>query len=182
MWSPVTNQLIALFESKGSSMYGGELVTQLEHALQTAALAVKEQAPSSLIVASLLHDVGHLLHELPETATNDGIDDIHEALAAKLLGKYFIDGVVEPVKLHVQAKRFLCAVELGYYESLSRVSKASLSIQGGIMNDVEIENFQQNTFFRDAISLRKWDDMAKNPNQKSPHFSEYITYIEKSLK
>lgn len=182
MWSPVTNQLIALFESKGSSMYGGELVTQLEHALQTAALAVKEQAPSNLIVASLLHDVGHLLHELPETATDDGIDDIHEALAAKFLGEYFIDGVVEPVKLHVQAKRFLCAVELGYYESLSQASKASLSIQGGIMNDVEIENFQQNTFFRDAISLRKWDDMAKNPNQKCPQFNEYITYIEKSLK
>lgn len=182
MWHPVTNQLIELFESKGNSMYGGEAVTQLEHALQAAALAKKEHASDSLIVASLLHDIGHLLHEMPETASEDGIDDIHEELAAKFLSDYFIDAVVEPVKLHVQAKRFLCAVEPGYYESLSQPSKASLSFQGGIMNDVEIGNFQQNPFYKEAISLRKWDDMAKVLNMECPDLNEYIVSIEKLLK
>ena len=182
MLNPVTKQIIDLFESKGGSMYGGEAVTQLEHALQAADLAKRNHASDSLIAASLLHDVGHLLHDLPEMASEDGIDDIHEELAARFLKDFFIEAVTEPVKLHVQAKRYLCAVEPGYYESLSQPSKTSLALQGGIMLEHEIRDFQLNPYYQDAVSLRKWDDLAKVPNLDCPDLSEYIISIEKSLK
>ncbi|MDO8993470.1 MAG: HD domain-containing protein [Bacteroidota bacterium] len=182
MLNPITKQIINLFESKGGSMYGGEAVSQLEHALQAADLAKKNQASDGLIAASILHDVGHLLHDLPEMASEDGIDDIHEELAARFLKDYFVESVTEPVKLHVQAKRYLCAVEPGYYESLSQPSKTSLALQGGIMVDQEIEDFQKNPYYKDAVSLRKWDDLAKVPNLDCPDLREYIVSIEKSLK
>jgi len=182
MLNPITKQIIGLFETKGDSMYGGEAVTQLEHALQAADLAKQNQASDTLIAASLLHDIGHLLHDLPEMASEDGIDDIHEELAARFLNEYFIEAVVEPVKLHVQAKRYLCAVEPGYYESLSQPSKTSLMLQGGIMNDQEVRDFQRNPYCNDAIALRKWDDLAKIPNLDCPELNEYIASIEKSLK
>lgn len=182
MLNPITKQIIGLFESKGGSMYGGEAVTQLEHALQAADLAKKNEASDSLITASLLHDVGHLLHDLPDMASEDGIDDIHEELAARFLKDYFIEAVTEPVKLHVQAKRYLCAVEPGYYESLSQPSKTSLALQGGIMADQEIEDFKKNPYYNDAVSLRKWDDLAKIPNLDCPDLKEYIASIENSLK
>jgi phosphonate degradation associated HDIG domain protein len=182
MLNPITKQIIDLFESKGGSMYGGEAVTQLEHALQAADLAKKNHASDSLIAASLLHDVGHLLHDLPEMASEDGIDDVHEDLAGRFLKEYFIDAVTEPVKLHVQAKRYLCALEPGYYESLSQPSKTSLALQGGIMVDQEILEFQKNPYYHDAVSLRKWDDLAKVSNLDCPDLNEYITSIENSLK
>ncbi len=182
MLNPVTKQIISLFESKGSSMYGGEAVTQLEHALQAADLAKKNQASDSLIVASLLHDIGHLLHDLPEMASEGGIDDIHEELAARFLKDYFIEAVTEPVKLHVQAKRYLCAVEPDYYDSLSQPSKTSLALQGGIMMETEIDNFRNNPYHKDAISLRKWDDLAKDPGMVCPDLYEFILSIELSLK
>jgi phosphonate degradation associated HDIG domain protein len=182
MVHPVTQQIIQLFETKGGSMYGGEAVTQLEHALQAAYLAKLGNAKHSLVVASLLHDVGHLLHDLPEMASDEGIDDVHEELAGNFLTKHFTDDVVEPVKLHVQAKRFLCATEPSYYESLSQPSKTSLEFQGGIMNDLEVENFKTNPFYLDAISLRKWDDLAKDPDFVTPHLVDFITSLELTLK
>lgn len=181
MFNPATNQIIHLFESNGNSMYGGEAVTQLAHALQTANLAKNNGANDALITASLLHDIGHLLHDLPEMASEDGIDDIHEELASAFLKHHFIQAVVEPVKLHVQAKRYLCATEPDYYESLSQPSKTSLAIQGGIMTDIELKEFEKNPYYRDAISLRKWDDLAKDPGLKSPDLYEFISFIEASL-
>ena len=182
MVHPVTKQIIQLFETKGGSMYGGEAVTQLEHALQAAYLAKLGKAKHSLIVASLLHDIGHLLHDLPEMASDEGIDDVHEELAGNFLTKYFIDDVVEPVKLHVQAKRYLCATEQDYYEALSQPSKTSLEFQGGIMNELEIENFKTNPFYLDAIALRKWDDLAKDPNFVTPHLVDFIPSLELTIR
>lgn len=179
---PAIQQIIQLFESKGDSMYGGEAVTQLEHALQAAYLAKLEHSNDSLIAASLLHDIGHLLHDLPEMASEDGIDDIHEELAANFLNMYFTDEVVEPVKLHVQAKRYLCATEEGYYERLSQPSKTSLEFQGGIMNAAEVERFTANPYFSDAIALRKWDDLAKDPDFITPDLSDFISSLELTLK
>ena len=115
-------------------------------------------------------------------ASDDGIDDIHEELAARFLNEFFIEAVTQPVKLHVQAKRYLCAVEPGYYESLSQPSKTSLALQSGIMVDHEILDFQKTPYYKDAVSLRKWDDLAKVPNLDCPDLSEYIISIEKSLK
>ncbi|MFA5246078.1 MAG: phosphonate degradation HD-domain oxygenase [Pedobacter sp.] len=182
MAHPAIQQIIQLFESKGDSMYGGEAVTQLEHALQTACLAQTEHAKDSLIVASLLHDIGHLLHDLPEMASDEGIDDVHEDLAANFLNRHFNDDVIEPVKLHVQAKRYLCATEEGYYDLLSQPSKTSLEFQGGIMNAEEVEKFMANPYFRDAIALRKWDDLAKDPDFVTPDLSDFIPSLELTLK
>lgn len=153
--------ILQLFNEKGHSEYGGEAVTQLEHALQTATLARENSASDQLITAALLHDIGHLLHDLPNDAPLKGIDDVHENTAAVFLRKYFPEAVTEPVRLHVMAKRYLSSTEETYYSLLSEPSKQSLVLQGGLMSSAEVSVFEQNPFFSDAVKLRKWDDQAK---------------------
>lgn len=182
MLNPITEHIIDLFKKNGSSMYGGEAVTQLEHALQCAELARQHNATDELITACLLHDIGHLLHDLPDDASDLGIDDVHEALAAKYLEINFKHSVVEPVKLHVAAKRYLCAVESGYLETLSEPSLVSLKFQGGIMNEAEVKAFTTNEFYQDAVILRKWDDLAKDADLVSPLLETFIPSIENALK
>jgi predicted HD phosphohydrolase len=135
------DKILELYDSRGHSEYGGEDVTQLEHALQSALLAEEEQAGPALITAALLHDVGHLLHELPDDAPEQGIDDRHEASAGHFLRKLFPEAVTEPVRLHVAAKRYLCAVDPGYLNELSEPSLVSLRLQGGPMTPDELKNF-----------------------------------------
>ena len=182
MKHPIVTEILTLFNTNGGSMYGGEEVTQLEHALQAATFAKENNASDALITAALLHDIGHLLHDLPDDASDNGIDDVHEALAAKFLEAHFIPAVVEPVKLHVAAKRYLCAVDATYYDTLSAPSKTSLTFQGGIMNETEVANFEQNPFYQDAITLRKWDDIAKDPTMKTEAIEYFASTIENSLK
>jgi len=182
MLHPITQEILNLFEVNGGSMYGGEAVTQLEHALQCAELAKKHHATNELITASLLHDIGHLLHDLPDDASDNGIDDMHELLGERYLTKHFKLAAVEPVKLHVQAKRYLCAVEPGYLETLSIPSKISLEFQGGVMNEEEVALFEKNEFYKEAIDLRRWDDLAKDPNLVSPSIESFTIAIESSLK
>jgi phosphonate degradation associated HDIG domain protein len=162
-------------------MYGGEAVTQLEHGLQCATLARANKAPDELITASLLHDIGHLLHDLPDDASDNGIDDLHELRGEKFLAEHFKKSVVEPVKLHVQAKRYLCAKEPGYYETLSTPSKTSLEIQGGIMSLDEVAEFEKNEYYKEAVELRRWDDMAKDANLVTPLLDSFISSIEVSI-
>lgn len=178
----IIDQIVALFNTNGDSMYGGEAVTQLEHALQAATFAKEYRASDALITAALLHDIGHLLHDLPDDASDKGIDDVHEALAASFLEAHFIQEVVEPVKLHVAAKRYLCAVDSAYYESLSAPSKTSLTFQGGVMSANEVADFQKNPFFQDAIALRKWDDIAKDPNLKTADIHYFVPSMIHTLK
>jgi phosphonate degradation associated HDIG domain protein len=182
MLNPITQEILNLFHENGASMYGGEAVTQLEHALQCASLARKNNASDELITASLLHDIGHLLHDLPDDASDNGIDDMHELLGDRYLSKHFKLASVEPVKLHVQAKRYLCATEAGYYDSLSTPSKISLELQGGVMNQEEVAMFEKNEFYKEAVNLRRWDDLAKDPNLVSPTIESFIPSIESSLK
>jgi len=182
MKHPITQEILNLFEANGSSMYGGEAVTQLEHALQCAELARKHNATNELITASLLHDIGHLLHDLPDDASDKGIDDMHELLGEKYLTRHFKPGAVEPVKLHVAAKRYLCATEPGYLEKLSTPSKISLEFQGGVMNEEEVLLFEKNEFYKEAVNLRRWDDLAKDPNLVSPSIESFIDAIESSIK
>lgn len=182
MKNPITQEILNLFEANGSSMYGGEAVTQLEHALQCAELARKHNATNELITASLLHDIGHLLHDLPDDASDKGIDDMHELLGEKYLTKHFKPGAVEPVKLHVAAKRYLCTTEPGYLETLSTPSKISLEFQGGVMNEEEVLLFEKNEFYKEAVNLRRWDDLAKDPNLVSPSIESFIDAIESSIK
>jgi phosphonate degradation associated HDIG domain protein len=178
----MTQKIIDLFNQKGHSLYGGEAVTQLEHALQAATFAKNNQASAALITASLLHDIGHLLHELPDDAPDHGVDDLHEELAALFLDKYFVKEVVEPAKLHVQAKRYLCYVTPGYYDTLSEPSRQSLALQGGVMDSEEAQQFETYSNYKEAVLLRTWDDLAKDPTMQTEPIESFASYITASLK
>ena len=177
----VVDFIINLFKEKGGDLYGGEAVTQLEHGLQAAHFAKHAAASDELIAAALLHDIGHLLHDLPDNATDQGIDDIHEELGAQFLTTYFKKEVVEAVKLHVAAKRYLCLVEPGYYSTLSPTSKSSLLLQGGIMSGEEKGSFENFEFFKEAVDLRKWDDLAKVPDLMVDSIETYKSILQNAL-
>jgi phosphonate degradation associated HDIG domain protein len=170
-----------LFLDRGHAEYGGEAVSQLQHALQAAHLARQSGAAPSLIAAALLHDIGHLLHDLPEDAAEQGIDDHHEGLAGRWLSRHFGDEVVDPVRLHVAAKRYLCAVEPMYREQLSPPSQLSLQLQGGPMTALEVELFRSSPHHEAAVSLRRWDDEAKDPDADVPEFDSYLPILEAVL-
>ena len=178
----MVQKIVDLFNEKGHSLYGGEAVTQMEHALQAASYARKNNASDALITASLLHDIGHLLHALPDDAPDFGVDDLHEELAALFLEKYFIKEVVEPAKLHVQAKRYLCFVDAGYYNTLSEPSRQSLALQGGIMNAEEAAEFEKFENYKEAVLLRTWDDLAKDPTMQTDPIEAFAPYIANTLK
>lgn len=178
----MVQKIIDLFNEKGHSLYGGEAVTQMEHALQAATYARKNNASDALIAASLLHDIGHLLHALPDDAPDFGVDDLHEELAAIFLEKYFIKEVVEPAKLHVQAKRYLCFVDADYYNTLSEPSRQSLALQGGIMNAQEAAEFEKYENYKEAVLLRTWDDLAKDPTMQTDPIEAFAPYIANTLK
>jgi [1-hydroxy-2-(trimethylamino)ethyl]phosphonate dioxygenase len=174
----ITDTILRLFNERGHSEYGGEGVTQLEHALQCATLAKNAGASDALITASLLHDIGHILHDLPDDAPDNGIDDYHENLAAHFLEQHFPPSVSEPVRLHVAAKRYMCTTEPSYFEKLSPPSVQSLEIQGGLMNEEEIWAFEQNPFHQEAVQLRRWDDMAKDPEWKTEPVEAFGGHID----
>lgn len=178
----IISDILQLFNEKGHSEYGGEAVTQLEHALQTATLARENNASDQLITAALLHDIGHLLHDLPNDAPLKGIDDVHENKAAVFLRKYFPEAVTEPVRLHVMAKRYLSSTEETYYSLLSEPSKQSLVLQGGLMSSTEVNVFEQNPFFSDAVKLRKWDDQAKVQELTTAPVEDFEKNIAVSLR
>jgi phosphonate degradation associated HDIG domain protein len=174
---PVTCEVLQLFRQHGGSRYGGENVSQLEHALQAAYSAEQEGAPATLIAAALLHDVGHLLHDLPADAPDRGIDDQHEALGARWLATRFSAAVCEPVNLHVVAKRYLCANDPNYFALLSAPSIQSLALQGGPMSSEESRQFEQHPFHQQAVRLRRWDDAAKVEQLVTPfieHFAQHL--------
>ena len=170
-------EVCRLFEARGSAWYGGEAVSQLEHALQAAMFAERDAATAELIVAALLHDVGHLLHDLPENVAEQGVDDRHEMLARPWLAMRFSPAVFEPVEMHVAAKRYLCAVDADYMLQLSPASQQSLQLQGGPMSGDEVSEFERRRFFADAVRLRKWDDAAKVVGLKPPPLDHFGTYI-----
>ncbi len=152
------DEVLALFERRGDRHYG-EDVTQTEHALQAAALARASGAPDHLVGAALLHDVGHLLDGAGGEDA-DG-DDHHEVVGARVLSAIFGPDVARPVALHVVAKRWRCAVEAEYLDSLSDASRRSLDRQGGPLDPAAVARFAASPGFDDAIALRRWDDEAK---------------------
>lgn len=180
---PSVREIIDLFEKRGDSQYGGEAVTQLEHALQAATLAEQEEAAPELIVAALLHDVGHLLHDLPDDAPDVGVDDRHENSAGNYLRNLFPETVTEPIRLHVAAKRYLCSTDPKYVATLSQPSLISLKLQGGTMTGEEVSGFTNNPYSDAAIRLRRWDDAAKVPNFPTPpigHFAEVLHKVARA--
>jgi len=180
--SSVVDEIIKMFECRGNAAYYGEPVSQTEHALQAAFQAEKDGAPDSLVLAALLHDIGHLLHGLAENVAEQGIDARHEEVSAAWLSEYFGPDITEPVKLHVAAKRYLCAVDLDYLNELSPASFQSLELQGGPFSDKEAEAFVRLPSFRAAILLRRWDDRAKVPGLKVPPLEYYRARLEAAAK
>ncbi len=177
----IVGEIARLFEERGSSLYGGEQVTQLEHALQAAALAESCGADAATITAALLHDLGHLLHDLPEDAPDEGVDDVHEQLADEWLRGHFGPEVSEPVRMHVDAKRYLCAVEPAYQQSLSPPSVQSLMLQGGPYAAEQVQQFEQSPFFERAVQVRRWDDLAKVPGLETPALDHFLKYVEQVI-
>ncbi len=165
--------IVALYTEKGDRRYGLHEISQRDHALQCAALARGDNASSALVVAALLHDIGHLSHRFGESPAKRGIDDHHERLGAKQLTKHFGAAVSEPVRLHVPAKRYLCAVEPDYFGKLSPDSVRSLALQGGPMSAAEITAFEAEAWWRDAVALRHWDETAKVPGLPVPELESY---------
>ena len=162
------------------SLYIGEKVTMTEHMIQSAMLAEKNNCSSSLICASLLHDYGHFILDNPDKLVNQKEDGKHEDVAYRYLKKYFKKNVVEPIKIHVKAKRYL-ARNQKYYLILSQASKVSLHLQGGVMNEEESEKFEKEKFFDDAIKLRKFDEAAKKTNIKMKNINDYKSLLNSNL-
>jgi phosphonate degradation associated HDIG domain protein len=157
----VIDFILDLFAQRGATEYMGEAVTMSQHMEQTAACAVADAAPDSLVIAALLHDIGHFIGEHPIDALENGIDNSHEEVGANYLATCFPASVSEPVRLHVAAKRYLCATDPAYRERLSDASINSLKVQGGPMNAAEIEAFEANPHHQAAIKLRTYDDDGK---------------------
>ena len=170
-------KIIGLYEAKGGREYEGEGVTQLEHALQSAHRAQQAGAPVELICAALLHDIGHLLNDRGETPTLRGVDDQHQHVALPFLRKVFPEAVFGPIRLHVDAKRYLCATRAEYYSQLSEDSKRSLGLQGGVFSPEEAEDFIRQPFASEAVSVRLWDDAAKVAGAVTPSFAEFAALL-----
>jgi phosphonate degradation associated HDIG domain protein len=149
-------------------------VTQLEHALQTAWLAEEAGADDELVTAALLHDLGHLVHELGATPTMRGVDDVHQYAALPFLRGLFSERVLGAIKLHVDAKRYLCATRSEYHANLSADSQRSLRLQGGVFTPAQAEAFIELAGAADAVQLRLWDDQAKAADVMTPPLAHFI--------
>ena len=166
----------ALFErflARGKGAYTLSQVSQLEHGLQAAALAQERKLGDVLTIAALFHDLGHLPSATNISLAERGIDDRHEHASARILERVFGQGVSEPVRLHVLAKRYLCTVEEGYLESLDGDSQCSLAVQGGALTASEIASFKSERYFRKSLDLRRIDDDAKVPGLDVPGLDAY---------
>jgi phosphonate degradation associated HDIG domain protein len=170
--------VLRLFKERGDAAYIGEPVSQTEHALQTAWAVEQAGAAETLVAAALLHDVGHLLHDLPEDCAGAGIDDVHEERGAAWLKQHFGPEVVEPVRLHVAAKRFLCANDPSYLGQLSEASILSLRLQGGPFTAEEAAKFRSNPHAEAAVQLRRCDEQAKIPGLTTPDLEHFRRPLE----
>ena len=170
------DEIEALFTQHGQQLYDGsrrESVTALQHALQCAQLAEWAHADDTLVAAALLHDIGHFLTPVE----GDSEDDRHEAIALPYLAGCFGAAVLEPIRLHVAAKRYLVATDDTYLRGLSEASVHSLALQGGPLTDFEVAEFESTPFAMDAVRLRRWDDLAKTPDQATPPLGYYLALL-----
>ena len=149
-------------------------MTQLQHALQSGFLGEQAGASDELVTAAFLHDLGHMLHDLGETPSIHGVDDVHQYRVLPFLRGLFPDSVINAIQRHVDAKRYLCATRPEYHDSLSDDSKRSLKLQGGIFSEGEAAAFIAEDGAKDAVQLRLWDDLAKQPDLQTPGLSHYM--------
>ena len=174
--------IVQLFRARGSADYIGERVSQTEHMIQCALLAKEDGYDDEIVVASLLHDIGHLLDNKCKTMSKYGTYQ-HEKIGAKYLKKLgFSKLIVWLVRNHVNAKRYLVATQPEYYETLSEASKATLVYQGGPMTDQEVADFKDHSYWLIALKIRQWDELAKVPNLPLPDITMFSEMINKFIR
>lgn len=166
-----------LFAGRGTAAYFGESVSMSGHGLQAAYFAARARAPEALIVAALLHDIGHLIEPAPDDLTDWTQDARHEVSGSRWLARFFGTGICEPVRLHVPAKRYLCATDPAYFRQLSAASVHTLALQGGAMNGAEISAFESEPHAAAAVLLRRCDDAGKVAGLSVPPLDEYRDLI-----
>ncbi|MEE2753521.1 MAG: HD domain-containing protein [Candidatus Latescibacterota bacterium] len=178
----VIDQIIDTFLRNGNALYdGGEVVTLSQHALQAAHFAEQEGKPALLVAAALLHDYGHVMDESEDTVDRNA-DGRHELLGSKFLEQHFVPEVTEPVKLHVAAKRYLCATEDEYFAKLSPVSVRSLELQGGPFSPKQAKAFEQKSHYAEAVQVRRYDEQAKAPDLVTSDFKHFLECLKAGLK
>ena len=177
--SNIVDFLEDIFKRRGSENYLGEKVSMAEHMLQGAALAEASGASDQLVAAILLHDVGHFTSEFGPYSPEDTEDKYHDTAGGHVLKPFFPPRISESVRLHVSAKRYLCAKEPAYFNQLSKASVHTLSLQGGPMNAAEIAAFEANPYHQDAVKIRKWDDHGKAVGVEAKSFSDYTPLLQK---
>jgi [1-hydroxy-2-(trimethylamino)ethyl]phosphonate dioxygenase len=171
--------LADIFARRGAESYLGEAVTMSEHMLQGAYLAEAEAASEELVAAALLHDIGHYTGEFGDDYIEQGIDNHHDEAGAQVLQRFFPPLVTDCVRLHVAAKRFLCAADANYFGKLSDASVKTLALQGGPMSAEEAAEFRNCPHFEDVVRVRLWDDAAKEPNRRVPAFEHYAALLQR---
>ena len=174
--SDVVDHILHLYVTRGDDHYG-EDVSQCEHAEQCAYHARLDGADDALIIAALLHDIGHLLHKFGEDAADRGIDTRHERIGAGWLARILPTSVTEPIALHVSAKRYLATTQPAYIGGLSEASLQSFVLQGGIMDPDEVEAFLANPWHQGAMQLRNYDELGKVIGAEMPDFASYAPMI-----
>ncbi|HEY4609148.1 MAG TPA: phosphonate degradation HD-domain oxygenase [Ilumatobacteraceae bacterium] len=179
--SAIVDEIADLFADRGRAAYLGERVSIAEHMLQTADAAAQDGASDDLVAAALLHDVGHLLHTMAADSADHGVDTVHEEVGARWLSRAFGDSVTAPIRLHVAAKRYLCAIPGGYSTVLSPASVHSLLLQGGPMTPEEVVAFESLPHSADAVRVRRWDDRGKVAGRDVPSFDHYRPLLEGHL-
>lgn len=174
----VTDEILGIFQARGADEYFGESVSITEHALQAAYFARIAGAPPPLIVAALLHDIGHLVEEVPSDIADWTTDAHHERVGGRWLAARFPVEVSDPVRLHVPAKRYLLATDTEYFAMLSPASVITLKLQGGPMAAHEVAQFETEPLHSQAVRVRRWDDQGKVKGLKTPSLEDYRALIE----
>ncbi len=182
MTQDAVTALAELLEGKGRRRYGLSDVNQLQHALQAAMLAEQAGCNAALVTAALLHDVGHMVHNIGENPAEEGIDDRHEEIGRAYLATLFGPEVTEPVRLHVPAKRYLCATEPDYFARLSADSALSLKLQGGPMSSEEVTAFRASPHADSAVQLRRFDEAAKVAALPTPQLAHFLPRVRACLR
>ena len=178
-----------LFYRGQAVAYGKGEVSMCGHMLQTAELAAEAGAAPPLLVACLLHDIGHFGTDYPLSFNYESHSHMqkasqdlhHEEAGASMLTPFFEPDVTEPIRLHVAAKRYLCATDPEYAVQLSATTYHTLGLQGGVMNDEKVEAFLGLPYSSDAVQLRRWDDAAMTANRSVPGLEHYMDLLEKLL-